>query len=343
MSQPAPLLSVVIPAYGVEDYLGACLDSVLADPAPGVEVIVVDDASPDRSGEVAEKYAQQDSRVRVERLPENVGLGPARNIGLAKARGDYVWFVDSDDWLPAGSVAAVRDRLPATRPDVLVVDLVQSYPDGSEVPGTPADLLAGVDEPGSLRRYPHLLSLPHSACTKIVRREFLDEIDLRFTPGWYEDCAFSHLLLLAAERIDVLDRVCYCYRQRTGDTITKSISPRHFDVFDQYERVWQAVERADGAYDRFRPELFRLMLNHLLVIVGNEQRLPPALRREFFHRIAGAYRRYLPPGGYRTPGGVGWLKHRLVRHNAYRAWATLRLAWRTARVRPRPRARTAVT
>src|SRR5690606_947871 len=121
------------PAYRVEDYLGACLDSVLADPAESLDVVVVDDASPDRSGEVAEKYAQQDARVRVERLPENVGLGPARNIGLAQARGDYVWFVDSDDWLLAGSVAAVRERLLATRPDVLLVDLVEAYPDGREV------------------------------------------------------------------------------------------------------------------------------------------------------------------------------------------------------------------
>jgi len=329
---------VVIPAHRVEDYLGACLDSVLADPAENLDVVVVDDASPDRSGEVAEKYAQQDPRVRVERLPENVGLGPARNIGLAQARGDYVWFVDSDDWLPAGSVAAVRERLLATRPDVLLVDLVEAHPDGREVPGTPPGLLRGGDEPGPLARYPWLLSLPHSACTKIVRRKFLDDIDLRFTPGWYEDCAFSHLLLLAAQRIDVLNRVCYCYRQRPGDTITKSVSPRHFDVFDQYDRVWQAVDQAGGEYDQFRPELFRLMLNHLLVIVGNDRRLPSTLRREFFHRIALAYRRYLPPSGYRPPRGIGGLKHRLVRYNAYRAWAALRLAWRTARPRPRAHA-----
>ncbi len=327
-----PALSVVIPAYRVEDYLEVCLDSILADPDPDVEVIVVDDASPDRSGEIAEKYAQHDPRVRVERLAENVGLSDARNAGLARARGDYVWFIDGDDWVPDGSVAAIRERLAAHRPDVLVVDLVWAYSSGQRISATPPGLLSKVDEPGPLSRYPQLLSLPHSACTKIVRRKLLDEIDLRFTPGWYEDCAFSHRLLLAAGRIDALDRVCYFYRQRSSDTITKSVSPRHFDVFDQYERVWQAVEDADGRYDSFRPELFRLMLNHLLVIVGNEQRLPAGARREFFRRTVAAYRRYLPPAGYPAPRGIGWIKHRLVRHNAYWTWAVLRLVWRTTRL-----------
>ena len=297
---------------------------------------MVDDASPDRSGEIAEKYASQDPRVHVERLSQNLGLSGARNTGLTRARGDYVWFIDSDDWVPDGSVAAIQERLLTTRPDVLLVDLVSIYPDGRESSGTPPGLLRGVDDPGPLSRYPWLLELPHSACTKIVRRELLDEINLRFIPGWYEDCSFSHPLLLGSDRIDVLDRVCYCYRQRASETITKSVSPRHFDVFDQYERVWQAVEEAGGRYDQFRPELFRLMLNHLLVIVGNELRLPAELRREFFRRTAGAYRRYLPPGGYRPPRGVGWIKHRLVRHNAYRAWAALRFAWRTARPGPPP-------
>lgn len=336
MSQLAPLLSVVIPAYRVEDYLGDCLDSLLADSTAGLELVVVDDASPDRSGDIAQEYAQQDNRVRVERLPGNVGLSEARNAGLALARGDYVWFVDSDDWVPNGSVTAIQERLRATRPDVLVIDLVNSYPDGRETPGTAPGLLDAVDEPGPLFQHPALLNLPHSACTKIVRRALLDEIDLRFIPGWYEDCSFSHLLLLAARRIDVLDRVCYCYRHQLGETITKSVSPRHFDVFDQYARVWQAVDQADGEYDQFRPDLFRLMINHLLVIAGNQQRLPTELRREFFRRIVAAYHRHAPVVGYRPPGGTGWIKHRLVRHNAYWAWALLRYLWRTVRPGPAP-------
>ncbi|HEY8471045.1 MAG TPA: glycosyltransferase family 2 protein, partial [Natronosporangium sp.] len=103
------LLTVVVPVYQVEPYLTRCLDSILAEAGAGdmVEVVAVDDASPDRSGELLDAYARRDPRVRVLHLATNVGLGRARNAGLARARGEYVWFVDSDDWLPAGTIPAV--------------------------------------------------------------------------------------------------------------------------------------------------------------------------------------------------------------------------------------------
>ncbi len=168
----------------------------------------------------------------------------------------------------------------------------------------------------------------------MARRALLDEAGLRFLPGWYEDSSFSHPMMMAARSIDVLHEVCYCYRQRTPGGITTTVSARHFEVFDQYERLFAIVDRASGAYDVFRPELFRLMINHYLVIVGNEWRLPTGMHRAFFRRIAQDYRRWLPAGGYAVPDGVTGLKHRLVRHDAYRAYAALRLAHRqTAGVR----------
>lgn len=347
-----PRLSVVVPAYGVEAYLPECLESILAEPVPGLEVVVVDDHSPDRSGEIADRYARRDPRVRVLHLAANVGLGRARNAGLERAGGAYLWFVDGDDWLPAGAVAAVAARLAATRPDVLAVDHVEVFPDGRIRPGTPAGVLAGVPapapgsgsqlgpapgsgsrsdpEPGPLGQRPQLLRLAHSACTKVVRRDLLNELDLRFPPGWYEDSGYTHPLLLAAARIDVLDRVCYAYRRRGAGAITGSVSPRHFEVFAQYARMWGAVDAAGGRHERFRPDLFRVMVDHLLVIAGNDHRLPARLRREFFRRLVREYRDRLPAGGYPVPGGLAGLKHRLVRWNAYRPYAALRLGRRVA-------------
>jgi CDP-glycerol glycerophosphotransferase len=314
--------------HRVEEYLPRCLDSLLDGTGREVEVVAVEDRSPDRSGEVLDRYAARDPRVRVVHLAMNVGLGRARNAGLELTRGGYVWFVDSDDWLPEGSVPAVVDRLAATRPDVLMVDHVEVYPDGRTLAGAPPGALAGTGVPGPLARRPELLALPHSACTKVVRRRFLDEIDLRFPPGWYEDSGYSHRLLLAAPCIDTLDRIAYCYRRRGDGAITGSVSDRHFDVFRQYGSLWDTVDAAGGAYERFRPELFRLMVDHLLVIAGNHRRLPRARRREFFDRIVQEYRHRLPEGGYERPGGLAGLKHRLVHRDAYRAYAALRLGWR---------------
>lgn len=320
-----PLLSVVVPVYQVEPYLPECLDSVLSGTGREVEVIAVDDASPDGCGALLDGYASRDPRVRVVHVATNVGLGRARNTGLAHTRGRYVWFVDSDDWLPAGSVSAVCQRLADTEPDVLLIDHVEVGPGGQvRHQAWPAEVDAAA-APAALAQRPELLRLPlsTSACTKVVRQELLHETGLRFPPGWYEDVAYAYPLLLAAGRIDVLDRVCYSYRRRASDAITTSVSARHFDVFEQYERMWARVDPSDA----LRPEMFGLMVAHLLVIAGNRHRLPPGRRREFFGQVAAAYRRWRPPAGYGVPGGAAGLKHRLVRRDAYPAYALLRLGW----------------
>lgn len=321
-----PLLSVVVPVHRVERYLPACLDSILVGTGSEVEVVAVDDASPDSSGQLLDDYARRDARVRVVHLTTNVGLGRARNAGLDRATGDFLWFVDSDDWLPAGSVPAVTDRLAATGPDVLMVDFAQVCPDGRLAEPPPGPALTSAPAPVRLAQRQELLELPliTSACTKLVRREFLAGIGLRFSPGWYEDCAFSVPLLLAADRIDVLDRVCYHYRRRADGAITTSVSGRHFDIFEQYDRMWSWVGTSPD-HESLRPALFRLMIDHLLVVAGNEQRLPPERRREFFGRMVEEYHRRLPERGYRPAGGVTGVKHRLVRHDAYLAYALLRL------------------
>ena len=327
----APMLSVVVPVYRVEAHLAACLDSILAEADDRVEVVPVNDGSPDRSGEILEAYARRDPRVRVVHLPANTGLGQARNAGLDHATGAYVWFVDGDDTLPPGSLPAVVERLAKTQPDVLVIDHAEVFDDGRIVRAQPDGPLREVPEPIRLSQRPELLRAAQSACTKIVRRDFLDEIKLRFAPGWYEDSSFSHPLLIAARRIDVLDRVCYYYHQRHAAGITKTVSERHFEVFDQYRRLFDALVTSDPGSSRFRPHLFRLMIDHYLVIIGNDYRVPRHRRREFFRRMAADYRARLPEGGYDVPTGAARLKHWLVRHGAYRTYAVLRRGHRLLR------------
>jgi CDP-glycerol glycerophosphotransferase len=327
-------LSVVVPVYGVEPYLADCLDSILGYGGNDLEVVAVDDASPDGCGAILDGYARRDRRVTVVRLIANSGLGAARNAGLSHATGDYVWFVDSDDRLPEGAVAAVLARLAATRPDVLLVEHADVHPGAPRsgdvvVPRTATAELDGATPPLDLADRPQLLRLAQSACTRVARRSLIDAAGLRFHAGWYEDCSFSHpLMLLGSRRIDVLQQVCYLYQHRAGGGITSSRSLRHFEVFDQYERLFAFLDAAGGRYERFRPELFRVMIDHYLVIVGNDQRLPAAEQRRFFAGIVAHYRRFLPPGGYPLPGGLGGLKHRLVREASYPAYATLRRAHR---------------
>ncbi|RIV39672.1 glycosyltransferase family 2 protein [Micromonospora radicis] len=326
-----PLLSIVVPVYRVEAYLRQCLDSVLADIPPDeaaeVQLVAVDDASPDGCGQLLGGYAADHPGVRVRHLDTNVGLGPARNAGLDVATGRYVWFVDSDDWLPPGTIAAVLDRLRADRPDVLMLDHLRVHECGRREVDASSHLLRGTPGVVRLADRPQLLRVQHTAWNKVVRREFMAELGLRFHPGWYEDIPFSHPLLISAERISVLDRICYLYRQGRQGAITSTRSSRHFDAFDQYDRLfaWLRRRHPDG---RWHAELFDLMVSHFLVVVGNDGRLHPNLRRDFFRRVAGHYRRYLPGSGYPRPGGVAGLKHRLVGRDSYLAYAALRRARR---------------
>ncbi|RKF27010.1 glycosyltransferase family 2 protein [Micromonospora globbae] len=329
----APLLSLVVPVHGVEAYLYQCLESIRADiPADetdAVELIAVDDASPDRCGEMLRSYAAGRPGIRLVHLTRNVGLGPARNAGLDVATGRYVWFVDSDDWLPPGTVPAVLDRLRRHEPDVLLLDHLRVHEDGRREVDASSPLLRGVSGVVRLADRPQLLRVQHTAWNKVVRRGFLDELGLRFHPGWYEDIPFSHPLLIGAERISVLDRVCYLYRRGRLGAITSTRSDRHFEAFDQYERLMDWVARRNPD-DALRAELFELMVSHYLVVVGNDDRLHPHLRRAFFRRITEHFRRYLPPGGYPVPPGVNGLKHRLVGRGDYLAYAALRRAHRVA-------------
>src|SRR5260370_33071687 len=116
-----PLISIILPVHDVEDYLGDCLQSVLGQPYADIEVIAVDAGSTDSSGQILDHRAGQDARLTPWHLG-HVGPGPARNAGLRCATGDYVWFVDADDLLAPGSLAAVADRLPPVPADCAPCD-----------------------------------------------------------------------------------------------------------------------------------------------------------------------------------------------------------------------------
>ncbi|MCW3814519.1 bifunctional glycosyltransferase family 2 protein/CDP-glycerol:glycerophosphate glycerophosphotransferase [Micromonospora sp. DR5-3] len=334
------LLSFVVPAYRVQGYLRECLDSILDQPYDDLEVIGVDDASPDHAGEILAEYAERDPRVRPVRLAENVGLGPARNAGLDRATGTYVWFVDGDDWLVPGCLPHVADRLQATRPDVLIVDHLRAHWNNL---GTRSAMPEVFPEPPGevtfrLRDRPETLRLLHTAWNRLVRREFLVERELRFAPGWYEDVSFSYAVLMAAERIGVLDRVCLNYRQRRTGAITRTRGDRHFEVFAQWHRVFQLMDRWGPETDPLRPMVFERMIWHYLTVLGNGARIAPELRPAFFDQIHEDHVRFRPPGGYPVPPGVEGLKHRLVAAGRWRTFSALRgahqaeeTAWRSAR------------
>src|SRR5690349_14891930 len=137
------------------------------------EIVAVDDRSPDYSGAILAEYAARDPRVRVVTAPENLGLGRARNLGLEHATGEYVWFVDSDDWLSEGTLKAAAERLRETDADLLIVGWDRVHWDGRVQVGTARKSLAAAPDVFSVEQWPKVLNILHVAWNKVVRREFL--------------------------------------------------------------------------------------------------------------------------------------------------------------------------
>ncbi|HEV8566107.1 MAG TPA: CDP-glycerol glycerophosphotransferase family protein [Actinoplanes sp.] len=341
------LLSVVLPIYKVQGYLRQCLDSLLDQSFTDIEIVAVDDRSPDHSGEILAEYADRDPRVRVLSLAQNVGLGHARNAGLAQATGEYVWFVDSDDWLAAGALAAAADRLRATDADVLVVGYDRVHWDGEVVTRDVNQALAQAPETFTLESWPPILNILHVAWNKIVRRDLLVKLGFQFEQGWYEDVSFTYPVLVAAERVSTLPITCVHYRQRRTGAITRTVGDRHFEIFDHWAHALALVDQYSDRAEALRPLLFRRMIWHFLVVLRSPDRVPRKSRRRFFKRMNEEYHRYLPPGGYPGFEGTQGLRQRFVRRGNYPALRALELAadvvhaGRKLRAGVRRRARTA--
>ncbi len=328
-----PLISVVIPVHGVEDYLDRCLDSVLGDsvlgdsalgePAPLLEVIAVDDASPDRCGAIL--AARHDPRLRVISTPAAVGPGPARDLGAKEATGEYVWFVDGDDELTEGALAAVAGALARLQPDVLIVDFENLHPDGTASPSDGARYLRG-PEVGPLADHPALVHLTMTAWSKVFRRDFLTGLGISFGssgPAPHEDVPVSTMALLTAERIGVLNRVCYRYRRARHGSYLAAASAANFNIFDSYQQVFNYFAERTKLRAPITPPVYAAVFERaiwhyttLLPLV------PPRRRREFFHLMSADFRRWRP-AGFRFPPGPRGVKFRLAARDAYWAYVLL--------------------
>ncbi|MCF2436505.1 CDP-glycerol glycerophosphotransferase family protein [Streptomyces thinghirensis] len=217
----------------------------------------------------------------------------------------------------------------------------RTYWDGRVRPNLRADLLKQ-DGPDvfSLAERPKLLDLLQIVWNKAYRRDFVTRTGLTFPPGYYEDAPWTFCSLISAERIAVLDRVCVRYRQRReGGNILKTVSRKHFDVFDQYQRVFDYLD-AHEELAQWRGPLFRKMADHYLTVLERPGRLPQDARAEFFHRASADYRARLPKGFTRPAGGRGH-KYGMLERDAYTTMVSA-LAAVKFRQRVKTRTRTAL-
>jgi CDP-glycerol glycerophosphotransferase len=324
-----PLISIVIPVFDVENYLDGCLTSVLQQDFRDIEVIAIDGGSGDLSGDILDKRAAEDTRLTVSHVGR-IGPGLARNAGFERASGEYVWFVDGDDLVPAGSLRAIADRLAQIRPDILFVDHVLCTTDGRLTPGHDHVRLGGATTAAfTLAEQPWVIELSLASWNKIYRHEFFRDADQPFSKDWpHEDVPVSCLLPLAARRLGVLNQVCYRYhKNRPGSAMMAGTAQRHFRIFDAYETILEQVEKRLVDYDvalsaRIYAAYFERAIWHFTNIFDTGRLVAHPHRRPYFTKMHDNYLHFMP-SDYRPCPGPRGAKFRLIERNAYRTYALL--------------------
>lgn len=214
-----PTISVIIPIYKVEPYLRQCLDSVVGQTYQELEIILVDDGSPDGCPAICDEYARQDSRIRVIHQ-ENGGVSAARNAGLDAATGDWIGWVDPDDWIEADMYAYLLENALTYGADIVVCGRVERYPDRDVVWAW--EKVEVWDQEQAVSRLLEDKALGNYLPEKLWRRELFEGI--RFPVGEiFEDIRTVCHLFLKARRFVALPEVKYNYRQRP-DSIVKARS-----------------------------------------------------------------------------------------------------------------------
>ena len=239
-------LSVIVPVYRAEETLRQCADSILAQSLGDLELILVDDGSPDGSGKIADDYAARyPERVRALHI-DNGGQGRARNFALALAKGEWLGFVDSDDWIEPDMYESLIAAAEREGTDIAMCDLLRCYDDGrrEHQSGRPAD---------------RPLAVAGSCCDKVFRRRLVE--DLRFPEGlWYEDFAYSALALARVSAIAYVPRPLYCYRIGHPSTMHNQNAAKNLDLLQVLDLLRAPLTDA-GLESEFRS----IVLGHALL------------------------------------------------------------------------------
>ena len=243
-----PKLSIIVPVYKVEQYIYKCLDSILKQTFTDFELILVDDGSPDNCGKICDEYAQKDERVRVIHKV-NGGLSDARNFGLTEAKGEFISFIDSDDWVDLDLYSDVLTYADANELDLVCFDVYEvkgekikhhnRYEENKVFSGENALYKILTDE------------IDNSACSKVYKRSLWDEV--KFPVGkCFEDVSTTYKVFYKATKVGYYKRAYYYYVKREGSIVASSFSAvKRFDYFIGYkDRLDFAQKHCKKAVER---------------------------------------------------------------------------------------------
>lgn len=276
-----PLVSIIIPVFNVAEYLRQCLDSLVCQTLEGIEIICVEDCSTDASPAILVEYERRYPQITTVWNASNLGLSVARNVGTHLAKGNYLLFVDSDDYVDPDLCRKAVACAEKEQADVVIFDYAGfTSPDDLErsraVPSTLAAL------PAHDRKA--VIKSPHTfAWTKLTRAELIRENGIRFPPGLtYEDVPVHWQLILKARKISLLPERLYFYRQRTGSVTGAQLRKwSQTDVLTVFDLLKQTLVE-QGQYTQYKDVFLYKKLNRFFGLYNS---IDPSLRPKVLELI----------------------------------------------------------
>lgn len=233
-----PLLTVVIPVYNVEKYLKRCVESVIAQDWKKYEILLVDDGSTDHSPQICDNYVKTYDFISVIHK-ENGGLSEARNTGLSQAKGEYVYFPDSDDWIEPDTFIALSEALESQKFDIISFnrEFVKSEEDAIVSDSVVTIVFEGKDAFVEMLKHSYITGFAND---KIYRKSLFMDHDILFPKGkYYEDLGTNYKLFLSAKKVYATNQKYYHYLIDNPDSITQSWKEKKFiDMFGFYKEVF---------------------------------------------------------------------------------------------------------
>lgn len=241
-------VSVIVPVYNVEPYLRKCLDSLVHQTLNEIEILIVNDGSPDNSQDIIDKYTQEyPERVR-SFIKENGGQGSARNLALNYAKGEFIGFVDSDDWVDLTMYETMYQKAYEENADIVICNTVDHYSDH--------EVYHQQSEVGKFRKC-------GSVCNKIFRRTLID--DERFPAGlWYEDFCFGIKLLMQTEKVAYCEEHFYHALDRAGSTMNNNNAQKNLDMLQIMDEIVRFAKEKE-LYECYSYDLEYMMIEHILI------------------------------------------------------------------------------
>ncbi len=247
-------VSVIVPVYNVEEYLPKCLDSIVNQTLKDIEILVINDGTPDNSQAIIDEYANKYPKLIKPFIKENGGLSDARNYGIERAQGEYLAFVDSDDYICTDMLEKLYNRAKETDADV--VSSPMAVYNGTVVTKrtySAKEHLFGK----SVSESPKCADIASSyACNKLYRKDFWIENGFKFPKGQYfEDSALVYNVMFKANKVEYVNRAFYNYIKNRPGAITNSFDDRVFDLFKSFDSILVTYGKSKN------PEVLDVMAN----------------------------------------------------------------------------------